>query len=931
MRPDRWRQVELLYHSALEREEPARDAFLREACREDEELRCEVRSLLDQTENGLLNHPLQLGPYQIVGVLGAGGMGTVYQARDTRLDRMVAIKVSEARFNARFEREARAVAALNHPHICTLYDVGPNYLVMEYVEGQPLRGPLPVSEALRLAIQMADALEAAHRKGIVHRDLKPGNVLVTKSGVKVLDFGLAKMEEPAPSEGEQTRTASPRTEEGTIVGTTAYMSPEQAGGKPVDARSDIFSFGAVLYEMVTGRRAFRGHNTLSILSAILKNEPEPASSVRKDIPHELERIIARCLRKDPERRFQHMDDLKVALEEVKEESDSGAAAITVVPRRRRWVWAALLAVLLVAGLFAWWMWWSTPSAETLRAVALTTFPGAKSSPSFSPDGNFVAFAWSGPKQDNLDIYVQQIGAGTPLRLTTDPHNDYDPAWSPDGRWIAFLRSESSSPATGPKGSIPQVGTSELRLIPPLGGPERKLAEVRTGQNYYFAMYLAWCPDSDCVVVTDSPGPGKPDALFVVSLETGEKRQLTNPQPPAFGDTHPAVSPDGRWLVFERELAPPSAELYLLPLGKNLTAGGEIRRLPFTLLNWDYTTWMPDGKEILFSSEGSLWRAAVPGDHPPVRVPFVGEDGIMPVVARPQPARASRLVYVRSIGVQNIWRIETSAPGAPASSPPRSAIASTRGDSGPQFSPGGRRVAFESNRSGPNEIWLADPDGSNAVQLTSMVATMGGRYTGSPHWSPDGQLIAFDSLSEGHYDIYVISAVGGRPRRLTFHSANSNVPSFSRDGKWIYFGSDRTGEFRIWKVPVAGGEAVQVTANIGFVALESPDSAYVYYTQTQGAPSALWRLPASGGEPVKVLEGVVQWAFAVSDKGVYYIDQPEREARLQFYDFATGKSNTVARNLGDVNLGLTVSPDGRTILFSKVTSSVNDLMLVENFR
>ena len=182
MRPDRWRQVESLYHSALEREAPARDAFLREACREDEELRCEVRSLLDQTESGVLNRPLQLGPYQIVGVIGAGGMGTVYQARDTRLNRVVAIKVSEARFNARFEREARAVAALNHPHICTLYDVGPNYLVMEYVEGQPLHGPMPVSEALRLAIQMADALEAAHRKGIVHRDLKPGNVLVTEIG-----------------------------------------------------------------------------------------------------------------------------------------------------------------------------------------------------------------------------------------------------------------------------------------------------------------------------------------------------------------------------------------------------------------------------------------------------------------------------------------------------------------------------------------------------------------------------------------------------------------------------------------------------------------------------------------------------------------------------------------------------------------------------
>ncbi|HYW43312.1 MAG TPA: protein kinase [Bryobacteraceae bacterium] len=278
---------------------------------------------------------MQLGPYQIVGVIGAGGMGTVYQALDTRLNRTVAIKVSEARFNARFEREARAVAALNHPHICTLYDVGPNYLVMEYVEGRPLHGPLPVSEALRLAIQMADALEAAHRKGIVHRDLKPGNLLVTKSGVKVLDFGLAKMEESALGEEEETRTARPQTEEGTIVGTTAYMSPEQAEGKPVDSRSDIFSFGAVLYEMLTGRRAFRGDTKLSILSAILKDEPEPASSVRKEIPRELERIITRCLRKDPERRFQHMDDLKVALEEVKEESDSGAAAMKAAPPRGR--------------------------------------------------------------------------------------------------------------------------------------------------------------------------------------------------------------------------------------------------------------------------------------------------------------------------------------------------------------------------------------------------------------------------------------------------------------------------------------------------------------------------------------------------------------------------------------------------------------------
>ena len=953
MTPERWRRVKEVYQSAADRFPEERDGYLAEACGADVGLRQEVERMLRHgSGEGPLDRPAwdgaaldiglpagaQLGPYEVLEEIGAGGMGRVYKARDTRLRRTVALKTlppeyaSDAERRSRLLREARAASALNHPNIVAIYDVGSDngvdFIAMEFIEGQPLsdaipaRG-MPLGKALDYAVQIAAGLAKAHTAGVVHRDLKPGNIMLTRDGlVKLLDFGLAqrmKLEE-----GHETTL----TMEGGIAGTPSYMSPEQALGKPADARSDVFSFGSVLYQMVTGRRAFEKDSHISTLSAVIEQEPQPLPS---SVPRDLEKVIARCLRKDPERRFQHIDDVKVELEELKEESDSGTLAMKAAPPRRRWVWAAAIPALLAAGFFAWRMWWSPPSAKPLHAVALTTFPGAKSSPSFSPDGNYVAFAWSGPKQNNLDIYVQQISAGSPLRLTTDPRNDYDPAWSPDGRWIAFLRSESSSPGSGRKGSLPQVGTSELRLIPPLGGPERKLAEVRTGQNYYFATYLAWCPDSDCVVVTDSPGPRKPDALFVVSLETGEKRQLTNPQPPAFGDTHPAVSPDGNWLVFERELAPPSAELYLLPLGKNLTAGGEIRRLPFAMFNWDYTTWMPDSKEILFSSEGSLWRAAIPGDSPPVRVPFVGEDGIMPVVSRPQPARASRLVYVRSIGVQNIWRVETSAPGAAATSPPRSAITSTRGDSAPQFSPDGRRVAFDSNRSGPNEIWLADPDGSNAVQLTSMAATMGGRYAGAPHWSPDGQLIVFDCLSEGRYDIYVISAAGGKPRRLTFHSANSNVPSFSRDGKWIYFGSDQTGEYRIWKVPVAGGEAVQVTTNIGFVALESPDGAYVYYTQTQGAPSALWRLPVSGGQPVKVLEGVIRWAFTVFDKGVYYIDQPEGQARLQFYDSATGRSTTVARNLGDVELGLTVSPDGRTILFSKVTSSVNDMMLVENFR
>jgi len=875
-----------------------------------------------------------LDHYRIESKLGQGGMGVVYKARDTHLDRPVAIKVlppgkvADPERKRRFIQEAKAASALNHPNIITIHDIncddGVDFIVMEYIAGKSLDEVVPAkglraAQALKFAVQMADALAKAHGAGIVHRDLKPTNIMVTDEGrIKILDFGLAKLLEPADSSPDGTTvTAGPMTEEGAVMGTAAYMSPEQAEGRKLDGRSDIFSFGSVLYEMVTSRKPFTGDSYLSILTKILHEDPTPPSQLAASIPPELERIILRCLRKDAARRWQTMADLKVALEDVQEES--GAAKQVRASSRRRWAWAALVPVLLAAGFFAWRALRGPPPAEPLRAVALTTFSGAELYPSFSPDGNHVAFTWTGPKQDNPDIYVQQIGAGSPLRLTTDPRSDYNPVWSPDGRWIAFLRGEQQTLFFAPHGK------SELRLIAPLGGLERKLAEIRVLQVYVIPPHLAWCPDSNCLVVTDTPGEGKPDALFVVSLETGERRQLTNPQPPVLGDSNPAVSPDGRSLVFRRNVAYGAGELHWLPLGTGLS-GGEPRRLALAAVNAAYPAWMPDGKEILFSARGSLWRLAVPGESPPARLPFVGEDGIMPVVSRPQPGRPPRLVYARSFADSNIWRVEFSVPGAPSSSPAVVAISSTRRDSNPQLSPDGRRVAFESNRSVEWEIWQADPDGSNAVQLT----WMGAQTTGTPRWSPDGQLIAFDSNLGGQYEIYVIPAAGGKPRRLTSHPAHDNMPSFSRDGHWIYFTSNRTGEYRLWKIPASGGDAVQMTQNLGYVAFESPDGAYVYYTQTVGPPSPLWRLPASGGQPVKLVEGVVQRAFVVLERGIYYIDRPAGEARLQFFDFATGSSSTVARNLGDVLPGLTASPDGRTILYARVDSSVDDLMLVENF-
>ena len=879
--------------------------------------------------------------YRIVEKIGEGGMGVVYRAQDTRLNRPVALKIlppdvmEDAERRQRFKQEAQAASALNHPSIVTVYDIGETdgtlFIAMEYVAGKTMEELIPsggmrLPETLKYAVQIADAFARAHAAGIVHRDLKPGNLMVTADGlVKVLDFGLAKLTETGDLPDDTTTTVSlrPQTLRGTVLGTPAFMSPEQAAAETVDARSDIFSFGAVLYEMVTGQRAFRGDSQRATVAAVLSHEPAPMSAA---VPAELARVILRCLRKDRTRRYQSMADLKVALEDLREEPVSGRPARA--GPRRRWLWAAVPAMLLLGGLLAWQAWRAPERAEPLRAVPLTTLAGVERYPSFSPDGKNVAFTWTGPKQDNPDIYVQMIGSGSPLRLTTDPGNDYNPVWSPDGLSIAFLRRQS------------EADRSELRLVPPLGGSERKLAEVHVRSGTFVSPpYLAWCPDGTCLVVTDSPGEGKPDALFVISSETGDKRQLTNPQPPATGDTNPAVSPDGGWLVFRRMATLFTGELYLLALGRGLTAADEPRRLTPAALDGEYPTWMPDSKEILFSAKGSLWRLVVSAESAPARLPFVGEDGLMLVVSRPQPRRSSGLVYVRSSTDFNIWRLDTSAPGTTASSPPVVSISSTRADDMPQFSPDGRRVAFTSDRSGGFEIWVADPDGSNAVQLTSM----GARASGYPHWSPDGERIVFHSNLEGQWEVYAIPSAGGKPRNLSSDPASDFFPSFSRDGRWIYLNSNRTGDFHIWKIPASGGDAVQVAESIGYAPQEAPDGASIYYVETMEKPSPLWRLPASGGVPVKVLEGVVLANFVVLERGIYYfdwpsgergvhyVDLPSGETRLQYFDFTTRESTTVARDLGAVDLPLTASPDGRTILYSRMDSSVDDLMLVDNFR
>jgi len=455
MTPDRWRQVALIYHLALVKTGFERESYLHAACADDSELRREIEVLLRQDDSSSGSHPVRaadlpsmepgarIGPYEVLELIGAGGMGKVYKARDTRLDRTVAIKVSATGFDDRFEREARAVAALSHPNICALYDVGPDYLVMEYIEGTKLAGPLPLGQAIEYAVEIADALDAAHRKGIVHRDLKPGNILVTRSGVKLLDFGLAKLETPAV--GDKTIT-----EVGEFLGTPHYMSPEALRGKEVTPRSDIFSFGLVLYQMLTGERAFDARDRASVTAAILLNDPPSVSSRSANpaaIPPALERIVKRCLVKDPELRWQCARDLMLELATVEELP--AEAVVAAAPARAWWIRPAIAAgIVAVVAIAAWLVAGrrgEPGEAGVARAWKVMLVPPAdkdfapvgtfnKATPEVSPDGTMVAAVI------NDSLYLRRMNR-TGFQSLHGTDNVSQLFWSPDNQWIGYMAND----------------------------------------------------------------------------------------------------------------------------------------------------------------------------------------------------------------------------------------------------------------------------------------------------------------------------------------------------------------------------------------------------------------------------------------------------------------------------------------------------------
>jgi Tol biopolymer transport system component len=696
--------------------------------------------------------------------------------------------------------------------------------------------------------------------------------------------------------------------------------------EPVDYRTDIWSLGVVIYETLTGRLPFKGESAPSVALPIQNEEPEPLTSVRSGIPLELDRIVRKALAKSTAERYQHINELLVDLRAVRNQHSGWLAAEPpwgVAPRRWAvWGWpAAPILALVMALLAAGWYWLSrsgrmapeTPSAP----IPLTTYRGTERSPSFSPDGNEVAFAWDGEDQSNFDIYRKLVGPGPPLRLTSHPARDDWPAWSPDGRYIAFLR---------------EIGgyKAGIFLIPSLGGVERQLAEKDSAERgpyvyWYYYDRLAWSPDGKWLLFADRAAGERPFSLFLLSVATREKRRITFP-PGTFlnGDRDASFSPNGRSVVFVRGLNWTAADLYSLSLTEQLAPQGEPRRLTFENRRTHDPIWMPDGREIIFASGDRfvlrLWRLAASGPGGLRPLVSIGTGVEHPTISI---KRGRRLAYSQLVSDLDIWRIGIASLGEQAT-PPEKFISSTRNDYEASWSPDGKRVAFLSGRSGDQEIWVCDSDGSNPVQVTSL----GGPHVGWPAWSPDSKLIAFDTAMHGQREIYVVDADGGPPQRITDDPSDEAMPSWSRDGKWIYFCSDRTGTPQVWKIRANGGKATQVTKGGGTAAFESLDGESVYYAKERGV-TALWKVPAASGEESQVLDSLRHHTlFAVADRGIYFI--PDGAPSIQFLDFITGDIELIA-SIGKPFSSLGVSPDEKWILYAGREQTGADLMLVEGFR
>ena len=840
MTPERWQQLKQVFQSALERNPAERAVFLDHACAGDVALRNEVESLIsshkqagdsieamaaeaatemlaDDHSDSLLGK--RFGRYQVLNRLGRGGMGEVFLAEDTSLGRKVALKLLRSDFTSdeerlrRFRQEARAASALNHPNILTIHEIGQHgplqFMASEYVEGETLRqhisrAPLSLIHALDVAVQVAGALAAAHEAGIIHRDIKPENIMLRSDGyVKVLDFGLAKLIDP-----KTIHTAAPtlphvETAQGVVMGTFSYMSPEQARGLPVDARTDIWSLGVMFYEMVAGRQPFEGETASDVMSLILQKEPLPLAHYTPDVPTELERIVRKALCKDKEERYQTVKDLQIDLKNLRKElelsaeiersvapvsgrpsssvqstaaiahSTSSAEYIVTEIKQHKVAAVLILGVIIVSTIGLYLFSRRSPSTKgsalrNLTFTQLTDQAGPEYFPTLSPDGK--SFVYAGYAAGNWDIYLQRVGGKNPINLTKDSAaDDTQPAFSPDGETIAF-RSEREGGGTFLMGA---TGESVKRLT-------------------NFGYNPAWSPDGKEIACADEGvlNPaflGNPKSrIWIVNVATGEKRPLTG-----VDVRQPNWSPHGYRIAYEGRRNSAQRDIWTIPV-----SGGEPVEVTNDAALDSSPLWSPQGDELYFVSDRG--------------------------------------------GSMNLWRVPIEEQTGKVLGPPEAVTTPSTYISHLSFSRDGRRMVYVNTVRNANLQRITFDPVRETVVGEPIWITQGSRIALVPHLSPDGEWLAFDTQTDRQEDIFVVRRDGTGLRQLTNDSYKDRAPRWSPDGKRIVFFSDRTGKWEIWITNADGSGLQQLTyANTPVTnPVWSSDGSHIVYRNSGSNPAII---------------------------------------------------------------------------------------------
>lgn len=920
MTPERWQRIKEVFNSAIERAGTERDRYLAEVCAGDESLRSEVESLLNshEKEGRFIDAPAyevaagvlvnsqsmiasgqSLGSYRVLSPLGRGGMGEVYLAEDSRLGRKVALKLLPSSFTndaerlARFEREARAASGLNHPNILTIYEVGSfdgrQFIAAEYVEGETLRQRqahqrLKLTEVLDLAIQVASALAAAHQAGIVHRDIKPENLMLRHDGyAKVVDFGLAKLTQTAKPSIDTSLSTMLQVETGTgvVMGTTAYMSPEQARGLELDARTDIWSLGVVLYEALSGNPPFKGNTASDLIVSILEREPAPLVTTPR-LPSEVDWIVRRALRKDREERYQTARELLGDLRGLKQQLDFAAQkerspdsddsplpsqsistglpeasaystdeprtlstaeieqTATIPPRqpgaaRKRIVGiAAAVAVLLIGSLVAAYKFWPSKTRTVpFRSMKITrlTNSGKVIDAILSPDGKYVVYVLSDAGKQS--VWIRQVSTANDKQIVPPaPVGFFGLTFSRDGNDLYY--------------AIKQLDAGTLYRVPMLGGTP---AKILTGVD----APISFSPDGKQFVLIRGNYPNQGEsALVIVNVSDTNERVLVVRKAPEFFTplffTGPSWSPDGKLVASTvgRTGGVPHVFAFAIADGKStdLTPNSPWRQAA-------RVEWLPDMSGLLVTAGENLGNSQVWFlSYPDGEIRRITND-LNSYRAIGLAADATRFSTVQASGLVNIWV----APEGDA----KRAIQLSTGNVGwfiasgnsLSWTPDGRLV-FVSNESSTLDIWLMDADGGNRRQLTSN----SGQNT-SPTVSVDGRQIVFVSNRAGGRNVWRMDLDGNNPRQLTTGRSDM-FPSISPDGKWVFYTASMDGIPNIWKVSIDGGESVAVTKSASLTPSVSPDGKLLSYLFPEGddplgPPNHIAVMPIDGGEPIKTFK------------------------------------------------------------------------------